>query len=175
MSLTFSISYWVYLIFNVLNFMKSKVDILVFLKVLGSFKHRRCTICCNLGFTQENAAAETTPWQKPVCFLRYSLFALLLLSEKYNIYNKLNFNVMIPTLIEQIMMQYLGFISFFKVLLSHYKISSRETGSVFWCGLIPLHLWLQSLPCKKKQLFFLTPDYLQDQQIGLISSGARNI
>lgn len=28
---------------------------------------------------------------------------------------------------------------------------------------------------QKEQLFFLTPDYLQDQQIGLISSGARNI
>lgn len=172
MSLTFSISYWVYLIFYVL---KLKVDILVFLKVWDSFKHRSCTTCCNPGFTQENVAAENTRWQKLVWFLWHCPFALLWLPEKYNIYSNLNFKVMIPTLIGQIMMQYLGFISFFKVLLSHYKISFRKTGSVFWCGLIPLHLWLLSLPCKKKQLFFLTPDYLHDQQIGLISSGARNI
>lgn len=175
MSLTFSISYWVYLIFYVLNFMKIKVDILVFLKVWDSFKHRSCTTWCNPGFTQENVAAENTRWQKLVWFLWHSPFALLWLPEKYNIYSNLNFKVMIPTLIGQIMMQYLGFISFFKVFLSHYKISFRKTGSVFWCGLIPLHLWLLSLPCKKKQLFFLTPDYLHDQQIGLISSGARNI
>lgn len=34
--------------------MKIKVDILVFLKMLDSFKNRSCTICCNHGFTQEN-------------------------------------------------------------------------------------------------------------------------
>ena len=102
-------------------------------------------------------------------------FALLWLSEKiYEIYSNVDFKVMIPTAIGQIMMQYLGFISYFKALLSHYKISFRKTGSGFWCGLIPLHLWLLSLPCKKKQLFFLTPDYLQDQQVGLISPGAGN-
>lgn len=175
MSLIFSISYWVHLIFNVLNFVKIKVDILVFFKVLDSFKHRSCTICCNLGFTQENVAAENTTWYKPVWFLWQSSFAWFRLSEKHSVYSNLSFKVMLPTLIGQIMMQYLGFISFFKVVLSHYKISFRKTGSVFWCGLIPLHLWLLSLPCKKKQLFFLTLDYLQDQQIGLISSGARNI
>lgn len=155
--------------------MKVKVDVLVFLKVWDSFKHRSCTIWCNLGFTQENAAAENTLWYRLVWFSWCSPFALLWLSEKYSIYRNLNFNVMIPTLIGQIMMQYLGFMSSFKVLLSHYKISFRKTGSIFWCGLIPLHLQLLSLPYKKKQLFFLTPDYLHDQQIGLNSSGARNI
>jgi len=42
-----------------------------------------------------------------------------------------DFKVMIPTAIGQIMMQYLGFISYFKALLSHYKISFRKTGSCF--------------------------------------------
>lgn len=42
-----------------------------------------------------------------------------------------DFKVKIPTLIGQIMMQYLGFISYFKALLSHYKISFRKTSSGF--------------------------------------------
>lgn len=44
--------------------MKIKVDILVFLEVLDSFKHRGRAICRNLWFAQENAAAENTRWHK---------------------------------------------------------------------------------------------------------------
>lgn len=65
-------------------------------------------------------------------FFWLSPFALLWLSEKHRIYSNMNFKVMIPTLIGQIMMQYLGFISFLKALLSHYKISFRKTGSVLF-------------------------------------------
>lgn len=49
------------------------------------------------------------------------------------------FKVMIPTLMGQIMMQYLDFINFFKVFLSHYKISFRKTGSFFL-------MWVNSPP-----------------------------
>lgn len=129
--------------------MKIKVDILVFFKPLDNFR------CKSYLYTWWPAVYIRKCWSWKHARLFLCLFCSTLAVWKiYVICSNVDFKVTIPTLIGQIMMQYLGFISYFKALLSHYKISFRKTGSGFWCGLIPLHLWLLSLPCKRNKCSF---------------------